>query len=139
MTNTVLIVEDNALNMKLFTDLLQARGYRVLQDPTGEEALAIAHEYRPDLVLMDMQLPGISGIELTLQLKRDPELHAIPVVAITASVLREDEQRFREAGAGGFISKPIAVSEFLLTIAGCLQRSSCSQASPHPASAQVKP
>src|SRR5688572_27789148 len=105
---TVLIVEDNLLNMKLFSDLLQVAGYCVHQDTTGGSALAIAREYRPDLVLMDMRLPGASGLELTVQLKADPALRDVPVVAITASALPEDARRFREAGGDALLSKPIS-------------------------------
>lgn len=117
MPKTVLIVEDNALNMRLFSDLLQVTGYSVLQDATGASTLDMVREHRPDLVLMNMQLPGSSGLDLTIRLKADPALRDVPVVAITAFALPEDERRFRDAGGDGFISRPISASGLLLTVA----------------------
>jgi two-component system cell cycle response regulator DivK len=113
---TVLIVEDNELNMKLFNDLLEAHGYRVLQTREGLSALDIAREHKPDLILMDIQLPEVSGIEVTKWLKEDDELRSIPVVAVTAFAMKGDEQKIREGGCEGYISKPISVSSFLTTI-----------------------
>src|SRR6202051_2497984 len=95
---TVLIVEDNELNMKLFHDLLDANGYNILQTKDGMEALDLAREHRPDLILMDIQLPEVSGLEVTKWLKEDPELQAIPVVAVTAFAMKGDEERIREEG-----------------------------------------
>ena len=115
-TKTVLIVEDNELNMKLFHDLLDAHGYHILQTKDGMEALDIAREHHPDLILMDIQLPEISGLEVTKWLKEDEDLSHIPVVAVTAFAMKGDEERIREGGCEGYISKPISVSHFLDTI-----------------------
>jgi two-component system cell cycle response regulator DivK len=116
MTKTVLIVEDNELNMKLFHDLLDAYGYRTLQTRNGLEALALAREHRPDLILMDIQLPEVSGLEVTKWLKEDHQLRSIPVVAVTAFAMKGDEERIREGGCEAYISKPISVATFLDTV-----------------------
>jgi two-component system cell cycle response regulator DivK len=116
MTKTILIVEDNELNMKLFHDLLDAHGYKTLQTRNGMEALALAREHRPDLILMDIQLPEVSGLEVTKWLKEDDQLRTIPVVAVTAFAMKGDEERIREGGCEAYISKPISVSTFLDTI-----------------------
>lgn len=116
MTKTVLIVEDNELNMKLFHDLLHAHGYHTLQTRDGMEALAIAREQRPDLILMDIQLPEVSGLEVTKWLKEDDQLRGIPVVAVTAFAMKGDEERIREGGCEAYISKPISVATFLDTV-----------------------
>ena len=116
MPKKVLIVEDNELNMKLFHDLLDAQGYQTLQTREGLEALTIAREERPDLILMDIQLPEISGLEVTKWLKEDEELCSIPVVAVTAFAMKGDEERIRQGGCEAYISKPISVSGFLATI-----------------------
>lgn len=115
---TVLIVEDNELNMKLFNDLLEAHGYRVLQTRDGLSALDIAREHKPDLILMDIQLPEVSGIEVTKWLKEDDDLRSIPVVAVTAFAMKGDEQKIRDGGCEAYISKPISVASFLSTING---------------------
>ncbi len=115
---TVLIVEDNELNMKLFNDLLEAHGYRVLQTREGLSALDIARKHKPDLILMDIQLPEVSGIEVTKWLKEDDELRSIPVVAVTAFAMKGDEQKIREGGCEAYISKPISVASFMSTING---------------------
>jgi two-component system cell cycle response regulator DivK len=116
MTKTVLIVEDNELNMKLFHDLLDAHGYRTIQTRNGMEALELARKHRPDLILMDIQLPEVSGLEVTKWLKEDDELRSIPVVAVTAFAMKGDEERIRAGGCEAYISKPISVSEFLATV-----------------------
>ena len=116
MAKTVLIVEDNELNMKLFHDLLEAQGYEILETREGLQALSLAREHRPDLILMDIQLPEISGLEVTKWLKEDDELAQIPVVAVTAFAMKGDEERIREGGCEAYISKPISVSHFLDTI-----------------------
>lgn len=116
MSKTVLIVEDNELNMKLFRDLLEAHGYNTLQTRNGIEALSLAREHRPDLILMDIQLPEVSGLDVTKWLKEDDELRAIPVIAVTAFAMKGDEERIREGGCEAYISKPITVSMFLETI-----------------------
>jgi len=115
---TVLIVEDNELNMKLFNDLLEAHGYRVLQTREGLSALDIARKHKPDLILMDIQLPEVSGIEVTKWLKEDDDLRSIPVVAVTAFAMKGDEQKIREGGCEAYISKPISVASFMTTING---------------------
>ena len=116
MAKKVLIVEDNELNMKLFHDLLDAQGYETLQTREGLQALALAREHHPDLILMEIQLPEISGLEVTKWLKEDAELASIPVVAVTAFAMKGDEERIREGGCEAYISKPISVSHFLDTI-----------------------
>jgi two-component system cell cycle response regulator DivK len=117
MAKSVLIVEDNELNMKLFNDLLQANGYRTLQTKDGREAVDIARANRPDLILMDIQLPEISGLEITRILKDDPDLRSIPVIAVTAFAMKGDEEKIREGGCEGYIAKPISVANFLQTVA----------------------
>ena len=116
MVKTVLIVEDNELNMKLFHDLLDAHGYRTLQTRNGLDALKIAREHRPNLILMDIQLPEISGLEVTKWLKDDEELRDIPVIAVTAFAMKGDEERIRQGGCEAYISKPISVPRFIETI-----------------------
>ena len=116
MTKTVLIVEDNELNMKLFHDLLDAHGYNILQTRNGRDALELAQKNHPDLILMDIQLPEISGLEVTKWLKEDNTLRNIPVVAVTAFAMKGDEERIREGGCEAYIAKPISVPNFLDTI-----------------------
>ena len=116
MSKKVLIVEDNELNMKLFHDLLDAQGYETLQTREGLSALALARQHRPDLILMDIQLPEISGLEVTKWLKEDDELNHIPVVAVTAFAMKGDEERIRDGGCEAYISKPISVTHFLDTV-----------------------
>ena len=116
MSKTVLIVEDNELNMKLFHDLLDAHGYKTLQTRNGMEALSLAREHHPDLILMDIQLPEVSGLEVTKWLKEDDQLRQIPVVAVTAFAMKGDEERIREGGCEAYISKPISVTMFLDTV-----------------------
>ena len=118
----VLIVEDNELNMKLFNDLLEANGYAVIQTRDGLSALDLARKHMPDLILMDIQLPEVSGIEVTKWLKEDDELKRIPVIAVTAFAMKGDEQKIREGGCEAYISKPISVVGFLQTIDGFLRQ-----------------
>ena len=113
---TVLIVEDNELNMKLFHDLLAAHGYATIQTRNGLEALELARRHRPALILMDIQLPEVSGLEVTKWLKDDPDLKAIPVVAITAFAMKGDEERIRQGGCEAYLSKPISVGKFIETV-----------------------
>ncbi|MRG72896.1 response regulator [Alphaproteobacteria bacterium HT1-32] len=120
MAKKILIVEDNELNMKLFNDLLQAHGYETLQSKDGKEALKLARDNMPDLILMDIQLPEISGLEITRMLKEDPGLKHIPVIAVTAFAMKGDEEKIREGGCEGYIAKPISVANFLETVASFL-------------------
>ena len=113
---TVLIVEDNELNMKLFHDLLEAQGYNILQTKDGLEALRLARAHHPDLILMDIQLPEVSGLEVTKWIKEDDGLKAIPVVAVTAFAMKGDEEKIREGGCEAYIAKPISVTHFLETV-----------------------
>ena len=112
----VLIVEDNELNMKLFHDLLEAHGINTVQTKDGHNVLKIAREEKPDLILMDIQLPEISGLDVTRWLKEDEELKSIPVIAVTAFAMKGDEQKIREGGCEDYISKPISVTKFLETV-----------------------
>src|SRR5271170_985822 len=112
----VLIVEDNDLNMKLFNDLLEAHGYITLQTRDGVEALKLARQHRPDLILIDIQLPEISGLEVTKWLKEDDDLRVIPVIAVTAFAMKGDEEKIRGGGCEAYIAKPISVASFLKTV-----------------------
>ena len=116
MAKTVLIVEDNELNMKLFNDLLEARGYHVLQTRSGHAVLSLAREHRPHLILMDIQLPEISGLDVARWLKDDDDLKNIPIIAITAFAMKGDEERIRLGGCDGYLSKPISIPKFLETV-----------------------
>jgi len=112
----VLIVEDNDLNMKLFNDLLVAHGYGTLQTKDGVEALALARQHRPDLILMDIQLPEVSGLQVTRWIKEDEDLRTIPVIAVTAFAMKGDEEKMRDGGCEAYIAKPISVTSFLRTV-----------------------
>jgi len=114
----ILVVEDNELNMKLLNDVLEAHGYDVLS--TGEGAVAVqwAQQYQPDLILMDLQLPDMSGLEVTRQLKADAATRAIPIVAVTAFAMAGDEKRARDHGCDAYVAKPIVLRDFLDLIAG---------------------
>ncbi|MBI1326311.1 MAG: response regulator [Alphaproteobacteria bacterium] len=112
----VLIVEDNELNMKLFHDLLEAHGIDVIETRNGHDVLELARTNKPDLILMDIQLPEISGLEVTTWLKGDDELKSIPVIAVTAFAMKGDEQKIRESGCDDYMSKPISVTKFLETV-----------------------
>lgn len=112
----VLIVEDNELNAKLFRDLLEAHGHETVTTRDGMEAIDIARNDMPDLILMDIQLPEISGLDVTRQLKADPGLKRIPVIAVTAFAMKDDEQKILQAGCEGYISKPISIVPFMETI-----------------------
>jgi two-component system cell cycle response regulator DivK len=116
MGKTILIVEDNELNMKLFHDLLEAHGYKTLQTRNGIDAIALARKHRPDLIVMDIQLPEVSGLDVTKWLKEDDNLRHIPIIAVTAFAMKGDEERIREGGCEAYVSKPISVSLFLETI-----------------------
>jgi len=116
MTKTILIVEDNELNMKLFNDLLEAHGYATVQTRNGMEAIDLARLHRPDLILMDIQLPEVSGLQVTQWIKNDEELKHIPVIAITAFAMKGDEEKMRAGGCEAYLSKPISVVKFLETV-----------------------
>jgi two-component system cell cycle response regulator DivK len=116
MPKKVMIVEDNELNMKLFRDLIEASGYETVRTRNGLEALDLARKHRPDLILMDIQLPEVSGLEVTKWLKEDDDLHVIPVIAVTAFAMKGDEERIRQGGCEAYISKPISVPRFIETI-----------------------
>ena len=118
----VLLVEDNEKNMKLARDILRFKGYRVTEATTGEDAVASAATEPPDLVLMDIQLPGIDGIEAFRRIRSDPKTATIPVVALTASVMAGDRERFDKAGFDGFIAKPIDVNQFPDQVASYLTK-----------------
>ena len=123
----ILIVEDNERNMKLARDVLQFHGFRTVETVSGEDGVTMARENHPDLILMDISLPGIDGVEATRQLKGDPSTADIPIVALTASVLQADRARFEEAGFVGLIAKPIDVLEFpQQVLAFCLERKDAS-------------
>lgn len=116
MPRPILIVEDNEMNMRLFSDLLRALGYEVLQAWDAETALDILKSERPAVIVMDIQLPGMSGVECTKLIKANSDLHTIPIIAVTAFAMEGDEERFRRAGCDDYIAKPIAVDEFAAAI-----------------------
>jgi two-component system, cell cycle response regulator DivK len=122
MTKTVMIVEDNDLNMKLFNDLLESQGYRTIKTSDGMKALELARLHKPDLILMDIQLPEVSGIEVTKWIKEDETLRSIPVIAVTAFAMKGDEERIREGGCDAYLSKPISVPKFIETVRTYLAR-----------------
>jgi two-component system cell cycle response regulator DivK len=116
MAKTILIVEDNDLNMKLFQDLLEAQGYAIIGTRNGLEALDLTRSHRPDLILMDIRLPDVSGLEVTKWIKDDPELRAIPVIAVTAFAMKGDEERILQGGCEAYLSKPISVAKLIETV-----------------------
>lgn len=121
MPKTVMIVEDNELNMKLFNDLLEANGYNIIQTRDGLEALKLARLHKPDLILMDIQLPEVSGLEVSKWIKEDDNLKSIPIIAVTAFAMKGDEEKIREGGCEAYIAKPISVATFLQTVQRFLQ------------------
>jgi two-component system cell cycle response regulator DivK len=112
----VLVVEDNERNMKLFRDVLQASGYRTLEATTGERAVELVLEHRPDLVLMDIQLPGMDGVEALDRLRADDRFASVPVLALTAQAMAGDRERFLAAGFDGYLSKPVDIAAFVATV-----------------------
>jgi len=112
----ILVVEDNGKNMKLFRDVLLAKGYRTLAATTGEEAVALAVEHSPDLVLMDIQLPGIDGVAALGRLRAEARTASVPVLALTAQAMEGDRERFLAAGFDGYLSKPVNLAEFVATV-----------------------
>jgi CheY-like chemotaxis protein len=118
----ILIVEDNEKNRKLVRDVLAFKGYRLAEAETGEDGVRLARELRPDLILMDIQLPGINGIVALGQIREDPAIRHTPVIAVTASAMTQDRQKIMAAGFDGYQSKPINVKEFLVAVRGMLDR-----------------
>ncbi|OYU33938.1 response regulator [Novosphingobium sp. PASSN1] len=118
MAKRILVVEDNDLNRKLFCDLLKANGFAVEPLADGRDVLVRAREFVPNLIIMDIQLPNISGLELIEALKGDPELRPIPVLAVTAYAGKGDEERIREAGAEGYLAKPVSIAPFMVAVRG---------------------
>lgn len=116
MTKTVLIVEDNDMNMKLFNDLLQAHGYNTIKTNSGHEAKNLVEQHMPDLIIMDIQLPEISGLDVTKSIKEDEKLKSIPIIAVTAFAMKGDQEKIIAGGCDGYISKPISVPLFLETV-----------------------
>ena len=112
----ILLVEDNELNMKLLNDVLEAYGYEIVKTGSGAAVLDLARQHRPDLVLMDIQLPDVSGLDAVRQLKEDPQTQAIPVIAVTAFAMAGDERRALDSGCDAYIAKPIMLREFLATV-----------------------
>ena len=118
----ILVVEDNEKNMKLFRDVLEATGYRLLEATTGEQAVELAATHSPNLVLMDIQLPDIDGVEALGRLRGNERTASIPVVALTAQAMQDDRKRFLDAGFDGYISKPVDVVEFVKTVKEYLRK-----------------
>ena len=112
----ILVVEDNALNLELVRDILTAEGYEVLEAADGPTGVAVALAERPELILMDLQLPGLDGFQATQQIRADPKLRDVPIVAVTAHAMKGDDDRARAAGCDGFVAKPIQVREFVATV-----------------------
>ena len=112
----ILVVEDNELNMKLFCDILEANGYETIKSTDGTTALELARKHQPNLIVMDIQLPEVSGLEVTKWIREDPLVSKIPIVAVTAFAMRGDEEKIREGGCEAYIAKPISVSQFLETV-----------------------
>ena len=122
MAKRVLVVEDNALNLKLFVDLLRAHGFVVEPVQDGREVIEKARGFDPDIIVMDIQMPHVTGLELIEQLKRDAKLKLIPILAVTAYAGKGDEERIRSAGAEGYVSKPISVAKFVEAVQQVLHR-----------------
>ncbi len=122
-TNLILIIEDNEKNMKLVRDVLQVKGYETMEAGTAEDGLAMAAARKPDLVLMDIQLPGMNGIQALGELRSDPAMANIPVIAITASVMQQDRKHITEAGFDAYLGKPLDLKEFLRTVKRILETS----------------
>ena len=120
MAKTILIVEDDELNLKLFTDLFQSKGYRTLQATDGRDAVTAVRRHRPDLVLMDIQLPGMSGLNATAEIKSDDDenIRDIPIIAVTAYATTNDEARARSAGCESYVAKPVSVYKLLEMVTG---------------------
>ena len=120
----VLIVEDNERNLKLVRDVLQVKGYSTIEAGTAEDGIKLAAERKPDLILMDIQLPGMNGIDALKVLRADPSTAKIPVVAVTASVMQQDRKHITEAGFDGYVGKPINIKEFLEAVRHAVEHKS---------------
>lgn len=116
MGKKILIVEDNDLNLKLFKDLLEAHGYETLEIRDGLDAVGVVKRHQPDLILMDIQLPEISGLDITKKIKADKDIAHIPIIAVTAFAMKDDEEKILKAGCQSYISKPISIANFLDTV-----------------------
>ena len=123
MMSVILIVEDNEKNLKLVRDVLQVKGYATLEAGSAEDGIRLAMEHKPDLILMDIQLPGMNGIEALRLLRDDAATSSIPVVAVTASVMQQDRKQITEAGFDAYVGKPISIREFLDTVRRMLEKS----------------
>ncbi|MEA2207318.1 MAG: two-component system, cell cycle response regulator DivK [Blastocatellia bacterium] len=140
MGQKILVVEDNELNLKLFCDLLRAHGYEAEAVRDGREALERARAFAPDLVVMDIQMPHISGLELIEQIKADAGLRRTPIMAVTAYAAKGDEERIRDAGAEGYVSKPISVLRFVEAVRALLEAAAArAQAEPEEETAEAEP
>ena len=120
--NLILIVEDNEKNLKLVRDVLQVKGYATIEASSAEDGIQLARERNPDLILMDIHLPGMNGIEALKVLRADPATAAIPILAVTASVMQQDRKLITEAGFDGYVGKPISITEFLDAVNAMLAR-----------------
>ena len=120
MAKRILVVEDNDLNRKLFCDVLKANGYEVVPVSDGTNFLATARKSDPQLVIMDIQLPNMSGVDLIAQLKRDHAMRSVPVLAVTAYAGKGDEERIRDAGAEDYLAKPVSIGPFMAAVRGLL-------------------
>ena len=139
MGQKILVVEDNELNLKLFCDLLRAHGYEPEGVRDGRDAIERTRAFQPDLVIMDIQMPHVSGLELIEQIKADEALKHIPVMAVTAYAAKGDEERIRDAGAEGYVSKPISVARFVEAVAGLLEPAEPQETSPPSSGQQATP
>ena len=122
MAKRILVVEDNDLNRKLFCDVLKSQGYAVEPCADGLEALDKARSFVPNLIIMDIQLPNISGLDLIEAAKKDATLRQIPVLAVTAYAGKGDEERIRDAGAEGYLAKPVSIGPFMLAVKGLVEK-----------------
>ena len=133
MTKRILLVEDNDLNRKLFGDVLKAGGHDVMPIADGSQALEAMRRFGPDLVIMDIQLPNISGLDLIAQIRRDPALKAVPVLAVTAYAGKGDEEKIRDAGADNYLAKPVSIGPFMQAVNALLAPAPSSTPSAAPA------
>lgn len=120
MAKRIMVVEDNDLNRKLFCDVLKANGYEVVPVADGQNVVETARKYDPQLVIMDIQLPNISGIDLIAQLKQDPAFAQTPMLAVTAYAGKGDEERIRDAGASDYLAKPVSIGPFMAAVKALL-------------------